>query len=48
MALVRQQKLLSFAAGLAVAGATYVSTQVQATVQLRPIGLDSIMEPLQY
>ncbi len=29
MALVRQQKLLSFTAGLAVAGATYVSTQVR-------------------
>lgn len=28
MALVRQQKLLSFTAGLAVAGASYVSTQV--------------------
>ncbi|KAL3157092.1 hypothetical protein ABBQ38_001338 [Trebouxia sp. C0009 RCD-2024] len=27
MALVRQQKLLSFTAGLAVAGASYVSTQ---------------------
>jgi hypothetical protein len=29
MALVRQQKLLSFTAGLAVAGASYVSTQVR-------------------
>ena len=28
MALVRQQKLLSFAAGLTVAGISYVSTQV--------------------
>lgn len=35
MALVRQQKLLSFTAGLAVAGASYVSTQVTAYVQAR-------------
>ena len=31
MALVRQQQLLSFTAGLAVAGASYVATQVSGS-----------------